>query len=159
MNSKRTRSCRSEFAIVVFNVTNGEFLDFVRAGGYRERSFWDPRRLELDRFGSDSSSQVLGPARRDLVLSHDVRRHSTAIRVACLRQPGRGSAYARWKGKDLPTEAQYHRAAFGSPEGLERAFPWGEQLPGPQHRQFRLPVVDASAGRKFSPRQKCFRYL
>jgi formylglycine-generating enzyme required for sulfatase activity len=29
------------------------------------------------------------------------------------------SAYARWSGKALPTEAQYQRAAFGSPGGSD----------------------------------------
>ncbi len=40
------------------------------------------------------------------------------------------SAYARWKRKRLPTEAEYHRAAFGAPDGGERAYPWGDDAPG-----------------------------
>ena len=39
------------------------------------------------------------------------------------------SAYARFVGKSLPTEAQFHRAAYGTPEGTERAYPWGDELP------------------------------
>ena len=30
------------------------------------------------------------------------------------------AAYARWRGKRLPSEAEYHRAAFGTPDGHER---------------------------------------
>jgi formylglycine-generating enzyme required for sulfatase activity len=46
------------------------------------------------------------------------------------------SAYARWKGKRLMTEAEYHRAAFGSPSGAERRHPWGDEDPSPAHGNF-----------------------
>jgi iron(II)-dependent oxidoreductase len=45
-------------------------------------------------------------------------------------------AYAAWRGARLPTEAEYHRAAFGTPSGEERRHPWGAQAPGPQHGNF-----------------------
>jgi formylglycine-generating enzyme required for sulfatase activity len=63
------------------------------------------------------------------------------------------AAYAAWRGTKLPTEAQYHRAAFGTPEGTERAFPWGEDAPTSKHGNFDFrrydpePVGIASAGK------------
>jgi formylglycine-generating enzyme required for sulfatase activity len=45
-------------------------------------------------------------------------------------------AYAAWRGARLPTEAEYHRAAFGTPGGEERAFPWGEEAPSSKFGNF-----------------------
>ena len=47
------------------------------------------------------------------------------------------------------TEPEYHRAAFGTPEGIERPFPWGDEAPDNRkhgnfdHKRFNPMPVDA----------------
>ena len=36
----------------------------------------------------------------------------------------------------LPTEAQFHRAAYGTPQGAQRAYPWGSHEPAASHGNF-----------------------
>ncbi len=99
------------FEIDVNNVTNGEWLAFVRAGG-PVPSFWIER---------DGAFHLLALfAELPLPLSWPV--------YVTQRQ---AQDYARWRGSRLPTEAEYHRAAFGTPSGEERAFPWGDAPPQP----------------------------
>jgi iron(II)-dependent oxidoreductase len=120
------------FLIDAYNVTNGQFLEFVDAGGYENREFWtdnDWRWIQANeirhpnfwRKGATSWSYetMFGPTA--LPLSWPVYvSHAEA------------EAYARWQGRALPTEAQYHRAAFGTRTETERDFPWGDNAAVPE---------------------------
>jgi ergothioneine biosynthesis protein EgtB len=124
------------FKIDACKVSNGEYLEFMRAGGYEERSLWSEGDWDWIR-----QTGIAQPVfwKRD----GDGWQYRTMFEEIPL--PGdwpvyvshaEASAYARWKGKSLPTEAQWHRAAFGTAEGRERDYPWGNEAPAGKHGNF-----------------------
>jgi gamma-glutamyl hercynylcysteine S-oxide synthase len=104
------------FEIDVYDVTNGQYLEFVGAGG-RAPAFW------LERDGAWFWRGMF--EERPLPLDWPVY---VAKEDA--------EAYAAWRGRRLPTEAEYHRAAFGTPSGDERPFPWGADAPDESRGNF-----------------------
>jgi ergothioneine biosynthesis protein EgtB len=114
-----------EFSIDAFNVTNGEFLEFVRARAYEEPSLWSS-----EDWAWIQSSGVCHP--KFWVRRGDAWYYRTMFEEVPLRldwpvyvSHAEASAYARWKGEALPSEAQYHRAAFGSSNGSAERKPRG----------------------------------
>lgn len=124
------------FTIDSHNVTNSDFLEFVDAGGYADKRLWS----ESDWTWKESAG---------IGHPHFWRSDGDEWTYICMfdeiplpdRWPvyvshAEASAYARWKGLSLPTEAQFHRAAYGTPEGNERFYPWGDDHPGANHGNF-----------------------
>jgi ergothioneine biosynthesis protein EgtB len=127
------------FDIDVHNVTNAQFLEFVEAGGYRDRSLWADEHwnwIQENRYTHPSFwSPPTGPtAARFWVGMFENIPLPPDWPVYVSQAEAR--AYARWKGRRLPTEAEYHRAAFGTPQGVERSYPWGESPPSSEHGNF-----------------------
>jgi iron(II)-dependent oxidoreductase len=139
------------FEIDAYNVTNAQFLEFVEAGGYQTREFWSDEnwrwlqeeKLEYPTFWVPSTRAQVEGARPERA------REGTRVEGFFWRgmfediplppdwpvyvSQAEAGAYARWKNRRLPTEAEYHRAAFGTPAGVERSYPWGEAPPDPAH--------------------------
>ena len=46
------------------------------------------------------------------------------------------AAYCAWVGGRLATEAELHRAAYGSPGEARREYPWGDEAPTGEHGTF-----------------------
>jgi len=114
------------FTIDVHNVTNGQFLEFVDAGGYLEPRWWRP-----EDWAWVSSEGMVHP----FFWEHDDAGWSCRGMFERVPLPAawpvyvtwaEANAYARWRGRRLPTEGEYHRAAFGTPQGTEQSHPWGD---------------------------------
>jgi formylglycine-generating enzyme required for sulfatase activity len=105
-----------QFRMQRHKVTNGDYLRFVREGGPVPH-FWTERN---GRFFLRGMFQMI-----PLPLDWPV--YVTYQQAA---------SYAAWLGKVLPSEAQYHRAAFGTPSNSPRAYPWGDSAPARQFGNF-----------------------
>jgi ergothioneine biosynthesis protein EgtB len=124
------------FEIDQFMVTNRQLLDFMNAGGYEAREFWD----------DESWSWRIAQAVTHPVFwkkASDRWRLRTMFDEVALPldwpvyvSHAEATAYAHWAGKSLPTEEQWHRAAYGSPNEIERYYPWGDEAPSARFGNF-----------------------
>lgn len=123
------------FRIQRFNVTNGEYLRFVEDGA-RLPHFWIKR----------GDSFFYRGMFEEIPLPLDWPVYVTQTEA---------EAYARWLGKKLPSEQQFHRAAYGSHSSHNSAFPWGEAEPSGERGNFDFkrwdpePVHSTPAGDSF----------
>jgi ergothioneine biosynthesis protein EgtB len=132
------------FSIDRYKVTNAQFAEFVRAGGYSQRRFWGEHAWNWI-----TSAGIRHPSFWKLQGSTWLSRSMFGEIPFQASWPvyvshAEAEAYARWRGKSLPTEAQFHRAAFGAPDREERLYPWGNESPQPRHGNFDFARWDAS---------------
>jgi gamma-glutamyl hercynylcysteine S-oxide synthase len=123
------------FAIERHDVSNGRFLEFVEAGGYRDPRWWAPEDwhwvqdegLAHPLFWERDENSWCWRGMFDLIPLPS----SWPVYVSLAE----ASAFARWRGARLPTEGEFHRAAYGSPSG-EREHAWGSDDPAARHGVF-----------------------
>lgn len=118
---------RAQVNVPAFNiasrpVTNGDWLQFIAEGGPVPH-FWVER----------AGTWHLRLLAEEIALPR-------SWPVFATQQQAR--AYANWAGMRLPTEAEYHRAAFGTPSGDERPYPWGDAPPQRRHGNFDFARYD-----------------
>ena len=121
------------FAMDRYKVTNSRYLKFVRSGGYQDRGLWS-----ADDWEWKTARDVSHPAFWKRDGDHWYLRTMFEVIPLPLSWPvyvsqAEASAYARWAGQRLPTEAEWQRAAYGN---SKNPFPWGVETPRPEHGYF-----------------------
>jgi ergothioneine biosynthesis protein EgtB len=110
--SPRHRQYLNPFALASRLVTNGEYLEFVEAGGYRDPSLWLSDGWDLVANGTLAAPLYWlldGERRREFTLHG--RQELDPARPVTHVSLYEADAYARWRGARLPTEAEWEFAA------------------------------------------------
>jgi ergothioneine biosynthesis protein EgtB len=122
-----------DYALDRAPVSNGDFLEFIRDGGYQNFRWWFSEGWEVV-----NREQWRAPLYwelqdgqwmiRDFAGLHPVE--SKANEPVCHVSFFEASAFAKWASKRLPTEAEWEKAAAFNPRtGERRSFPWGDDQP------------------------------
>jgi ergothioneine biosynthesis protein EgtB len=122
------------FRIDATPCTNGRFMEFVEAGGYRRPEFWAPAAWERLQRAPQTHPRFWRQTDQGWVFHGLFEDLPLPLDWPVLVSQAEAEAYARFKGKRLPTEAEWHRAAFG--DDMARPYPWGWEAPTPEHGNF-----------------------
>ncbi|MFZ0957253.1 MAG: SUMF1/EgtB/PvdO family nonheme iron enzyme, partial [Candidatus Sulfotelmatobacter sp.] len=102
------------FEIDPYKVTNRQYLEFIKAGGYETRAFWSEE---------DWDWKTQQGITRPIFWKQEGNEWFYRTMFDDVRLPldwpvyvshAEAQAYARWAGKSLPTEAEWQRAAYGA---------------------------------------------
>jgi iron(II)-dependent oxidoreductase len=130
-------------------VTQGEFVPFVEADGYRRREWWSEDGWRW-REAAGATAPVYWQRdagawlRRDFEQWLALEPDRPMVHVSWYE----ADAYCRWAGRRLPTEPEWEVVAAGVPAGegmalnwAKRRYPWGEEAPASERAN-----LDAQAG-------------
>lgn len=97
------------FCIDRYKVTNSDYMEFVKEGA-KAPHYWTMRNGGWYLRGMFDLIPL--PLYAPVYVTYE-----------------QATEYALWKNKHLPSEAQFHRAAYASRDGSEHEYPWGGQDP------------------------------
>ncbi|HKC00069.1 MAG TPA: SUMF1/EgtB/PvdO family nonheme iron enzyme [Terriglobales bacterium] len=120
------------FEIDRYKVTNRQYLEFMAAGGYETRAFWNDDDWNWKTAGGISHPLFWkkdGDRWLYRTMFDEVQFDEVVLDWPVYVSQAEASAYARWAGKSLPTEQEWQRTAYGTVDGNARFYPWGSETP------------------------------
>lgn len=128
----------NDYSIDKYPVTNGDFLEFINDNGYKNFRHWLSEGWGVVKENNWTAPLYWQKGDNDEWLKIDFRGEKKISDI--LDEPVinvsyfEADAYAKWAGKRLPTEAEWEKAAaFDEDKGMNRLFPWGDELPEKHH--------------------------
>jgi formylglycine-generating enzyme required for sulfatase activity/dienelactone hydrolase len=119
-----------DFLVDKYEVSNAEFEEFIRAGGYRHRELWkhrfvaDGKTLSFDQAIARMRDTTGLPAPRSW--AGGAAPAGKATHPVSDVTWYEAAAFAEWKGKQLPTVYQFDRASrYPFTRAVGSNFPWG----------------------------------
>ncbi len=117
------------FTIDKYKVSNGQYLEFVEAGGYEHREFWN----EVDwrwKLAQNITHPAFWRRGQDGWLYRGMfEEFPLPPAWPAYVSHAEASAYARWAGKKLPTEPQWQRASLETPSHGNANFRYWDPTP------------------------------
>jgi formylglycine-generating enzyme required for sulfatase activity len=128
----------ADFVIDRTPVRNSVYLEFVNHGGYERRELWRSddwewrQRIGLEHpvFWTRINGEWEYLAMFDALPLDQVADWPVFVSHA------EAEAFCCWRGGRLATEAEFHRAAYTTPDGDVRSYPWGDDGPAERHGNF-----------------------
>jgi ergothioneine biosynthesis protein EgtB len=144
------------FTIDKYKTTNREYLEFLNSGGYENPEYWTGEDWKWK-----TAQNIAHPVFWRKVNGEWFLRTMFDEIPLPLDWPGyvshaEASAYARWAGKQLPTEAQWHRAAYGTHKEIENSYPWGNTPPNAKLGNFDFASWEPAPANAFPQAQSAF---
>jgi gamma-glutamyl hercynylcysteine S-oxide synthase len=112
-------------------------MSFVQAGGYSESSLWDKEAWEWKKKEGVQHPVFWRRAGNLWMYRTMFGEMQLPMDWPVYVSHAEASAYAKWLGRKLPTEEQFHRAAYGTWDSeVERRYPWGDEAPDSRYGNF-----------------------
>jgi len=110
-------------------VSNADFLQFVNSSGYEARQFWADADWQWKSECKISHPVFWKQSGNEWLYRTMFNEIPLPLDWPVYVSQAEASAYARWAGKSLPTEAEWHRAAYGTQDDTQRRYAWGNESP------------------------------